>query len=286
MLGISIRDLILCFWTLQLLPYYRRHQIIYLIFRWLVALYFLGWFIAKWPLSTEIPSSLFHLTTWGFTSYNMYLLIAAVSTTVSYYFTCKRDERDFSREDDFAIKKPSGYSGYAENKIRWYQMIHWLFFTIGSELAIVIMILYWSLLYRPGHTLDGFTLHVHLINGLVALLDLWVSGIPVNFLHGIYLMIFLSVYVVIDGIYYSITGDAAYYVLDYHRKLGISIGVVILTLFVIVPILHTIVYCMHLGKVWILYRFFRRRQPIDNITVEERETLTEETEETDEVEVV
>ena len=206
----------------------------------------------------------------------MYLFIAAVSTTVSYRFTYKRDENEFSRKDDFAIKI---HSGYAENKIRWYQMIHWLFFTIGSEVAIVIMVLYWSVLYQPGQTVDSFNLHVHLINGLVALLDLWVSGIPVNFLHMIYLMIFLSVYVVVNGIYYSMTGDAAYHVLDYNSRLIISIGVIFLTLFVVVPILHTVLFCMYLGKVWILYCYFSRRQPIDDITVEEHETLAEETEE-------
>ena len=129
-----------------MLPYDWRFQAIYLIYRWVIAFYFLGWIITSWA-TTSGPRYLIFLTNWGFISYNMYLHVSAVSTTISYlstHFICKRDESEFSRKDEFIIKKPSGCCGYGDNKISWYQMIHWFFYSIGNEIAFVILVDQWT----------------------------------------------------------------------------------------------------------------------------------------------
>ena len=195
----------------------------------------------------------------------MYLLIAAVSTTVSYlsvHFICKQDNRDFSREEEFAIKKPSGCCGYADNKISWYQMIHWFFFTIGNEAAFIVTILYWIVIYC-GEAINGVYANVHLVNGLIAFIDFWVSGIPVNFLHFIYLVVFGAVYAVMTGIYFAATNNIIYQALDYEDGVGYALGAIIAAV-VITHIIHFFFFFMYLGKHWMLYCYFRRRKSVNS----------------------
>ena len=217
------------------------------------------------------PEYLIFLSNWAFITYNLYLFISAISTTASYLSTylSSRDERDFSREDEFAIKKPSGCCGYADNKISWYQMIHWLFFTIGNEMAFIIMILYWTLLY-DGESVDGINANTHLVNGLIAFLDFWISGVPVNLLHIIYLVTYGAVYTVMTGIYFAASNESVYPVLDYDEEAGPAVGLIFATIFLILPILHSFFFFMYLGKVWMMYCCFGRKEPVININEDQR----------------
>ncbi len=152
----------------------------------------------------------------------------------------------------------------------WYQIIHWLFFTIGNELAFVILLLYWILLYRGG-PVDGINANTHLVNGLVAVLDLWVSGVPVNLLHFIYLMIYGSIYVIFTGIYFVFTNDIIYPVIDYENGLGTAIVVAICSPIIAFPLGHILFYFMYLGKLWIMHCCFRQRyEPLQTHEDEEK----------------
>ncbi len=245
--------------TLQWLPYDWHCQAIYLVYRWIIAFYFLGWIIANWVVTTEGRRYFVILTNWAFITYNLYLIIAALSTTVSYlstHFICKQAEDEFSREDDFVIKKLSGCCGYQDNKLSWYQMIHWLFFTIGNELAFVILLLYWILLYRGG-PVDGINANTHIVNGFVAVVDFVVSGVPVNLLHFIYLMIYGSIYVIFTGIYFVFTNDIIYPVIDYENRRVTATVVDVCLAIIVFPLVHILFYFMYLDKLWIMYRSFR-----------------------------
>jgi len=89
-------------------------------------------------------------------------------------------------------------------------------------MAFCVLLLYWSLLYRGG-PVDGINANTHLTNGLIALVDLWVSGTPVQILHFIYLQAFGVAYAVFTGIYYVAGGTNiggqpyVYPVLDYEN---------------------------------------------------------------------
>ncbi len=236
-----------------------RFQAIYLVYRWIIAIYFLAWNIATGVYS-DSPKYFTFLTIWGFTTYNTFLLVAALSTMISYLSDYKEGEHKFSRKDDFTIKKLSGCCGYQDNKLSWYQMIHWFLFTIGNELAFVILLLFWTMLYRGG-PVDRFSANVHLVNGLVAVIDFWVSGIPVNLLHFVYLMIYGMVYIVFTGIYFAVSNEVVYPVLDYENRIGTAIAVVLCTIFIILPLIHVLFfYGMYLAKSAIMRCCFKRRQ--------------------------
>ena len=229
-----------------------------MVYRWLLCCYFLGWLVASWVYYTDGPKYLTYLTNWGFMTYNSYLLVAALSTLGSFLSDYK-DNTMPSTRDESINQRPLGCCGYKTNKLRWYQMIQWFLFTVGSELAFVIMCLFWTMLYRGGEV-DRFSANVHLVNGLVALIDFWVTAIPVNLLHFVYLMVYSMVYSLFNGIYFATTKEIIYPVLDYENKLGAAIAIVLISALIIVPIIHTVFYLMYLLKVWILHCCFGQSQ--------------------------
>ncbi len=121
----------------------------------------------------------------------------------------------------------------------WYQKLQWLLHTIGTGMAVCVMVLYWGLLYRGG-TVDGINANTHLTNGLLALLDIWVSGTPIRILHVVYLQLFCGVYTTLTGIYFAASnGDFVYDIIDYdERPVTASVSVVVIALIILVD--HTL----------------------------------------------
>ena len=124
--------------------------------------------------------------------FNAYLILASLSLSVkllTVYFISKEVEGNFARNFEFKTKRPAGCCGYSDNNISWYQMFHWLFFILGNELAVVVSLLYWVLLYSGGNV-DGVNANTNLLNGLFALIDVWVCNIPIHTYHVIYVSMF------------------------------------------------------------------------------------------------
>ena len=202
------------------------------------------------------------LTNWAFINFNIYLIVAALSSTtkfLSVHFICKREESEFSRSNEhamnkeFLVKKPSGCCGFGDNNLSWYQTVHWFTYVIGSEIAFSICIVYFAVLYRGGQ-IDGINANTHLVNGLISLADIWISGVPVNFLHFIYLIIYGAIYTIFTGIYYAATQRAIYPVLDYGSNLGLAIGLCVAVVLVFLPLVHIVIFFLqYKAKYWIMY---------------------------------
>ena len=132
-------------------------------------------------------------------------------------------------------------------------MVHWLFFTVSVDAALVILLLYWGLLYHGG-PVSGVNANTHLVNGIVAIIDFWVCGLPVHFLHFIYPVAFGSVYAVFIWIYFATPSSGPIYeILDYEEATDVAI-VVVLCCILILLIVHVFFFVMYMGKAWILNR--------------------------------
>lgn len=230
-------------------------------YRWILAIYFFSWLIVS-GVDSNGPKYFIFLTNWSFLAFNAYLIVAAFSSTTKYLFSmCPFGEHSFTKDEDFSIKKPQGCCGYEDNTLSWYQMIHWLLFTLGTDLALGVLVLYWALLY-DGSSVSGVNANTHLLNGLVAVIELWVSGVPINILHFIYTVIFAAVYSLFTGIYFAPSGAIVYSgVLDYGTNLGGAVGAVVGVVLVFLPFVHIVIFFMqYFLKFWILYYVFGRRQ--------------------------
>ena len=105
--------------------------------------------------------------------------------------------------------------------------LSWFLFLIGGEAAVIIAILFWTTEYNFAGATSIMSIHLHLVNAIVALVDLWVSGVPVFLLHFVYIQIFGAVYVVFTGVYASANTTAIYPVLDYKSNPGLAVGLAV-----------------------------------------------------------
>ena len=237
-----------------------------MIYRWVVALYFVGWLIA----SGRDPKFFIYLTNWSFLALNVHLIYAALSTTVDYfkvYLCCKHHYNDLNFErdaDEFDIVEPKGCFSRKYNQIKWYHMIQWVLFTVGTQAAVTVVILYWGLLFRGG-SVDVFNGHIHLANGLVGILDMWVSGLPVRLLHFYMLQTYAATYTSFTGIYYAAGGTGyngtsyIYSPLDYEGSPGSAAGICIGVL-LFIPIVHLLFYSQYVGRYWLVYLIYGRQK--------------------------
>lgn len=198
-----------------------------------------------------------------------HLLFAAASVTFRFFqvhVVCRqRFEIDLSLIDNEPPKfeKPKGCCGAKTDHTTWYQKIQWFLFNIGTEMAFCVLLLYWSLLYRGG-PVDGINANTHLTNGLIALVDLWVSGTPVQILHFIYLQVFGVVYAVFTGIYYvaggtNIGGQPYIYpVLDYENGTALAVGIEVGVVVVLLPAIHLFWFVQYAARYWLVWFIYRK----------------------------
>ena len=250
-----------------------------------MSLYFLAWLVPSGiHNSNGGPKYFIFLTNWAFLLFNSYLLVSAISVTLQFFIHYTYVNQDLSRHDLFV--KRNNLNG-KEKMVRvllgadytmevvWYQKIQWLLETIGLEAAIAIPILYWSVVYSSGDELDGVNLNTHLVNGIVALFDVWFSGIIIRLYHVVYVVAVGATYSVFSGIYYAADGTNAkgepyiYSSLDYGDELGQAIVLLVLTVLVFLPLVHLVMFAMYGIRYWLAKKACRRKREHNDETVEQ-----------------
>ena len=239
-------------------------------YRWVFALYFFAWLVvAGFYRFNAGPFFFIYLTNWGLLVWTFYLLVAALTVTVKFFYVhfCGRkhyEGKDLtSRYHEFVFEKPEGFCG-ASNCSNGFHFLQWLFFTVGAEIALCILILYFALLYGGG-PISGVNANTHLVNGLIAVLDVFIVGHPVRILHVIYLVAFGAAYLTFAGVYYAAngvnpftTGQYIYGVIDYGSSPVsaslTSLGVVLIFL----PIVHMVFYGLYLIRYSIIYCIYAK----------------------------
>jgi len=225
-------------------------------YRWVIAAYFLVWLsLSGVQFSDSGAHWLIYLTNWALVGFVLYLIIAALSVTTKFITVHvlkkkDKDETDFSREPDYSFKRAQGCCGSKTNQLSWYQMIHWASFAVFGEVALLVTVLYWAVLYTPGFPVDGVNANTHLTNGIVSVLDVLFFGLPISFLHFIYPIMFGATYAAFSGIYWAANGTNPadeqryiYPILDYEdRAISASVTVVLVVL-IAFPVIHLIYYC-------------------------------------------
>lgn len=264
---------------MQWLPVKWQYQMLYLVYRWIIAIFFVVEIGVTGYEQHDGAKYFIYLTNLGFMMLTLYTVWSA--TAVTYRFirvhACRRveeeDEENYQDIDPSTIEKHStqGCCGVGTNSISWYQMANWLLFTTGVEIALGITLLFWSLLYHPGSDFNYVTnsnLVLHLVNGITALLETWLTSIPVRLLHVIYPMTFGAGYIVFTGIYFVANGTdprgnhSIYPVLDYKNNAGYAVGVDLIAIFVLAPLLHLLFFIQYLIRStlasWLKRRCFTR----------------------------
>lgn len=254
-------NLFLLFLFMQWLPYSLKWQWMYVLYRWIVMVYFLAWLIVTVVQTGQFSSQgakyLIYLTNWGFIMLNAYFLVAAVSVLLSCIL--QRHYPVSSAVPTLTDTREERRLSCSQPLLAFVNGLHWVLGVIGGEFAVGVTILFWTFFNDPSlfsYSLSAESLHVHMLNGIVALLDIWVTGLPFRILHVIYSMIFASSYVVFTGIYYAANGTDIsgnryiYPVLDYENNTGLAAGVAVSCAMLLSIALHTGFFLMYICRYW------------------------------------
>ena len=196
---------------------------------------------------------------------------AALAVTVSYLhtYTCKHiiyfpGSRAANTLSDTSPVTES--CSQDSDNINCCDKLTWLLFSIAAEGAVGICALFWATEYHQNNADSGISLHLHLVNALVALLDLWVSGVPVHLLHIIYVEISASFYVFFTVIYYAFGGTdldgerTIYPILNYDSRPGLAVVVAIVSAVVGGAVIHIIFFLICTCRQWLTSHLLLRYQ--------------------------
>jgi len=224
----------------------------FLLFRWGALLYWSVWLtlsVVSSAKGVNLPVTLqdyhygilwlIYATSWTAILLWIYLLLACLALILSSRSTIS----------DYGIEQQSKTTSCVG-------VLTWIARDAVAPAAVMVTILYWSLLFP----LFGYTtfvdVHLHLINAVIILADLWLSRLPYWLLHFPAPLTFLCAYVFFAAIYYVTGGyapghkDYIYPWLDFGR-LDVTIPIILLVVFVIFPAVHA---CL-----WLFERAARQR---------------------------
>jgi hypothetical protein len=158
------------------------------------------------------------------------MTILTIAYTIVYYVDEKRLQRFYPKPAN------SRYAFYSQDNIAWYMKICWILYIIGATIEIMNVAGFWVVVYRPCssdnvitaatnnttatttsgelmepcETIEVISLHVHLILGILILVDIFLSRVPWQFLHLFYSLSYMVIFIVFTGIYYAAGGTDQY----------------------------------------------------------------------------
>lgn len=234
---------------------------IYLVYRWVLALFFLVTLVLSGLEYQGGARYLILLTHWNLLALICHLLWSAIFVTVRYlqvYVICRSRFGVHNKLARYRVHdKPVGCCGWQKDSTTWYQKVQWLLFTLGAEASLGGTILFWTIIYRGGVP-SYISVVTHAINGITGFLDICLTGIPVRILHVVYPFIYCCAYSVFTGIYYAAGGtnhgnSYIYTVLNYEDSPGIAAAYVVGVTLVFCPLFHLLVWGMYLAREGMLY---------------------------------
>ncbi|OQV22790.1 putative Type I phosphatidylinositol 4,5-bisphosphate 4-phosphatase-B [Hypsibius exemplaris] len=210
----------------------------------ILALYFISWLVVSLEhFSRDYPQSktdkwMVYLTHWTYLLFTSYLLVSAINAC-AHAASCGR---------------------YEHACHTWAFKFQWLLWNIAAPATTVVVLLYWSLLWPnakpkptdpPTHTPSVMNIHVHLLNGLILLLDQAIHAIPMRLLHVYQPVGYGAFYAAFTGVYFVVNGTdplgetAIYGFLDYRSNTKIAIGADLGVVFVVLPSVWVFLWVLH-----------------------------------------
>ena len=197
---------------------------VFVVYRIVILLYMLGWLIAsgvdrsprqgaKWLIYITNHSLL--LVIIGFIA----ITILTVGYAIVYYIDKYKLQRFYPEP------APTAQEFYSQDKIAWYMKICWILYIVGVVTELTNVSGYWVVIYTPCPSpsmnnsannsmsesldcdpLDAISIHVHLIIGLLAIIDIFVSRVPYQILHFFYGVSYMAFFCIFSGIYFAAGG--------------------------------------------------------------------------------
>lgn len=145
-------------------------------------------------------------------------------------------------------------SSDATRPLPWYFKLTWFLQSIASSAVLFVAMGYWFFEYNPElEKLHVFTLHVHAVGTVLALVDFTVVAHPFRVLHFVYPVLYFTVYIVFTVIYYYAGGINPYGgkemyegLIDWEDGVKDSVVMAMVFIFVLGPVLHAMYFGLYL----------------------------------------
>ena len=255
------------------MPHAIKTQWIYLLYRTVIAFYFLVWLLAI-GINFSSPKLLIYLTQWSFLALNAYFISALITTVVNFFLVYVYPKRRRVESPPDAEEDEESYERHccksSTDKTTFCDKITWALFLVGAESSFMVVLLFWILIGSSDNAPDinpSVNAHVHALNGVIALVEVWITGIPVHLLQFVYPALFTTTYGVFTGVYYAANGtdpfgESAIYpvILDYGSQPGVAVGTLVVST-VIVLLIHLFFHAQYRLRHWLTARLQRRFRP-------------------------
>ena len=142
--------------------------------------------------------------------------------------------------------------------LRWFHKLNWILFSVGATVAFLVTGLFWIVL-APGRTaaenLNPITFHLHGTNSILFLVEIFMVAFPTRLLHFVYPIIFSFTYAVFSVIlHFTGVNSSIYSVVNFVENAGLAVGIIVGNVFMLTPVLHSVVYLFYLLRNFILNR--------------------------------
>jgi len=119
----------------------------------------------------------------------------------------------------------------------------WIVRTTIAPSAMIVTLVYWSLLFPIWGTTSVIDVHVHLVNSLIILIDFVLSRLPFYLCHFYQPDLYMITYMIFTIIYWAVGATTAsgdhfiYSPLNYQDHPGAAAAMILILVFVVFPIL-------------------------------------------------
>lgn len=233
-------------------------DVVVTIYRCIFAGYCLGWIIYSGFHPANGDEKWFiYLTNWGFTFVTLYFIWATVVSILHHFGVANYAavmQMKATRSPDSDAEGGDGLSTSIDIEqpvmgMSWYHKGLWVVFNIAANAAILITLLYWTLIFTGKTSVLDVT--THLINSVVIVADIMLSANPVRILHVVYALILGVCYILLTVIFWAVNGTNArgepyiYSYIDYNKSPGFTSGLLVGFVLVGQPLVQALLFGLY-----------------------------------------
>lgn len=261
-----------------------------MIYRWIVALYFIGWLIAAGVTTNYGAKFFIYITYWNFILVTIHHLFTAIACTYGQVkaalWNAKYQSNPIVSKDELTISNIRDRSHLIkmcclcsscchreeEKVISWYHIVIWIGHTLSSVISIPIIVFYWILVAGDQITGWAVNMNIHLIVAIPNIIDGLISGIPWRLYHAFVSMLFIVVYLIFSLVYDLLGGTDEegnpyiYSGIDYSENPITAIGFMVVLLVLVIPFVHFLFWCWYILRIFLLYHKFKKRESVNTQT--------------------
>ena len=137
----------------------------------------------------------------------------------------------------------------------WFHKLNWVLFSVGATTAFQVTGLFWTVL-APSRTaaenLNPITFHLHGTSSILFLDEIFMVAFPTRLLHFVYPIIFSFTYAVFSvNLHFTGVNSSIYPVVNFVENAGLAIGTIAGNVFILTPVLHSVVYLIYRFRTFI-----------------------------------